>query len=395
MEWTNAIHPEDRESIAEAFLEEVLEGGFDHEFRIVRPDQTIRWIRDRGFPVGSCSGGVCRVTGIAEDITERKNWAEKLQLETQRSQLLAEITLKIRQSLQIEDILQTAVLEVKALLQVDRALLFKLKPDGSGTVIQEAVNPEWPNALERNLEDPCFREDYIEKYRQGRVGMIADIEQAELQPCHVEFLKQFEVKANLVVPILRQDELWGLLIVHQCQGPRQWEQVESELLQQLANQIGIALSQAQLLENLEELVDVRTAELTNVNRQLQQEINDRMLVEAALRQSEEQLRLTTNALPVLIAYVDHQQRYRFANKAYEDWYGRPLSDIQGSYIHDVVGEFLYEQIRGYITTALTGQEVNYELQFRRSDGQLRDVSATYIPHLGDQGEVKGFFYLGE
>ncbi len=393
MEWTHAIHPDDREAIATVFLEEVLAGGFDHVFRIVRPDQTIRWIRDRGFLVGKCSGGVCRIIGLAEDITERRQANEQLRQETQRSQLLAEITQKIRQSLQIEDILGTAVAEVQTLLHADRVLIFRLWPDGSGTVTQEAVVAGWPIILGQKILDPCFREEYIEHYRQGRIQATADIEQANFQLCYMEFLKQFGVKADLVVPILRQNELWGLLIVHHCQDPRQWEQAEIELMKQLANQMGIALSQAQLLENLEELVNIRTAELTAVNHRLQQEINERMQVEAALRQSEAQLRLTTDALPVLIAYVDEQQHYRFNNRAYEDWFGRPLAEIHGHHIRDVLGEFGYQQIQKYVIVALSGQKVSYETQVPHSDGQLRDVSVTYIPDTADNGEVKGFFAL--
>ena len=70
--WNKAIHPQDRKRVERAFLENALRGTYDEEYRVVRPDGSVRWIRDRGFPVQEASGEVYRVTGLAEDITERK-----------------------------------------------------------------------------------------------------------------------------------------------------------------------------------------------------------------------------------------------------------------------------------------------------------------------------------
>ena len=133
-------------------------------------------------------------------------------------------------------------------------------------MVQEAIIPGWPVTLGQNILDPCFQEGYQEQYRQGRVSAIADIEQADIQLCHIEFLQQFGVKANLVVPILQQEALWGLLIAHQCSAPRQWQTFELDLLGQLADQIGIALSQAQLLERETQ----QRQELVRSNEELQQ-----------------------------------------------------------------------------------------------------------------------------
>jgi light-regulated signal transduction histidine kinase (bacteriophytochrome) len=171
----------------------------------------------------------------------------ELRHQQERSQLFAEITLKLRRSLQSDEILQTAVTEVQQLLKADRVLVFRLWADGSGKVVQESVVPGYTVVLGRDIYDPCFP-GYRERYRQGRVNAITNVETADISLCHLEFLRQFEVKANLVVPVLMRDSLWGLLIAHQCSSPRQWVDSETDLLQQLANQIGIALSQAELLE---------------------------------------------------------------------------------------------------------------------------------------------------
>ncbi|NET60981.1 MAG: GAF domain-containing protein [Symploca sp. SIO2E6] len=179
---------------------------------------------------------------------ERQRVENELRRQHRRSQLFAEITLKIRQSLQLEEILHTTVTEVQKFLQADRVVVFQLRFDGSGTVVKEAVVPPSPVIQGQEIIDPCFQQEYLEQYLQGRIGAIADVEKANVQPCYLNMLQQLSVRANLVVPILQKQELWGLLIVHQCSSPRQWTSFETQLLQQIADQIGIALAQAQLLE---------------------------------------------------------------------------------------------------------------------------------------------------
>ncbi len=157
------------------------------------------------------------------------------------------ITLKIRKTLEIDRILQTSVTEVKKLLQADRVLILELMTDGSLTAQKEALIPGIPVVMGENIVDPCFTEGYIQKYRQGSISAINDIEKANIKPCHVQLLQRFHVKANLVIPIFLKDQLWGLLIAHQCTQPREWNDWETELLKSLADQIGIALTQAKLL----------------------------------------------------------------------------------------------------------------------------------------------------
>jgi len=76
--WMNAIHPEDRDRVKQAALSKQTEGEFDEEYRVVRPDGTFRWIRDRAFPIRDAAGQIYRLAGIAEDITERKRLRHQL-----------------------------------------------------------------------------------------------------------------------------------------------------------------------------------------------------------------------------------------------------------------------------------------------------------------------------
>jgi light-regulated signal transduction histidine kinase (bacteriophytochrome) len=204
--------------------------------------------------------------GVMMDMTDRKRAEAELQRQNLRSQLFANITLKIRQSLQIDEILQTSVTEVQKLLQADRVLILQLNGNGSFLAVKEAVVPGLPVILGQKITDHCFNEEYIQKYTQGRISAISDIEKAEIQPCHIEFLQKFAIKANLVVPIFRQNQLWGLLITHQCLHTRQWTNWEIGLLGQLADQIGIALAQSLILEQETK----QRQELARSNEELQQ-----------------------------------------------------------------------------------------------------------------------------
>ncbi|HEY9726459.1 MAG TPA: GAF domain-containing protein, partial [Chroococcales cyanobacterium] len=186
--------------------------------------------------------------GIGQDITERKQAEEALRQRAEREQLIASITQHIRQSLNLEEILDTTVAEVRQFLQADRVLVYRLKPDGTGSAVTEAVVSGWPTILSRTFPEEVFPHEYHQLYSQGRICAICDLEQAQVHACLLEFLQQFQVKAKLVVPILQGEELWGLLIAHQCSSPRQWQPFEIDLLKQLAAQVAIAIQQSQLYQ---------------------------------------------------------------------------------------------------------------------------------------------------
>ncbi|MDB9438848.1 response regulator [Dolichospermum lemmermannii CS-548] len=180
---------------------------------------------------------------------KRKQIEEELKQQNLRSQLLADITLKIRDSLQIDEILQTSVTEVKRLLKADRVLILELEENGNLTARKEALIPGIPVVRGEQIFDPCFVEKHAHKYAQQWITSIDDIEKANIQLCHRQLLERFHIKANLVIPIFLEDEFWGLLIAHQCTQPRHWNTWEREFLRSLADQIGIALVQAKLLES--------------------------------------------------------------------------------------------------------------------------------------------------
>ncbi len=115
--------------------------------------------------------------------------------------------------------------------------------------------------------------------------------------------------------------------------------------------------------------------------------------EAGWQGREEELRLVTNALPVPIAYINKDQQYCFNNQAYETWVGQPVNVLRGKHMQEVLGKFAYETVRPYIEQALAGQQVNFESQMLYRGGTTRYISAEYVPHINEQGEVEGFVSL--
>ncbi|MBW4663279.1 MAG: GAF domain-containing protein [Chroococcus sp. CMT-3BRIN-NPC107] len=170
---------------------------------------------------------------------------------TAAAQTFTDITLRIRRSLNLDDILKTAVREVRKAIHTERVVIYRFNPDFSGTVVAESVVPGWTQALSQTIDDPCFKEQHIKSYKSGRVRGINDIYNAGLTECHINTLEKFEVKANLVAPILKDKQLLGLLIAHHCSEPRNWQESEINLFTQLAAQIGFALDQANLLAQVE------------------------------------------------------------------------------------------------------------------------------------------------
>jgi two-component system, OmpR family, sensor histidine kinase VicK len=331
----------------------------------------------------------------------------QIQCERPQVELFAEITFKIRQSLQLSEILRTIVTEVQRVLTADRVLIYQVFADNTGKPISEAVLPAYPAILGTEFPEEVFPIEFQQLYAKGRVRAVTDVRDpaAAVADCLVEFVEQFGVKAKLIVPILHslsvqnprstppQTAIWGLLIAHQCDRPREWANFELELMQQLAAQISIALAQGELWGQLEEIVAERTAQLQAVNLSLQQEIDDRQQAETALRQSEEQLRLITNALPVLIAYIDDRQCYQFNNQAYTDWLGQSIETMHGTHMRRVWGDDCYARMQSHILAALAGEIVTYENEIQLHDGSSRSVSITYIPHRDLEERVSGFFAL--
>ena len=211
-------------------------------------------------------------TVILRDITSRVEAEDALQLQLERERVMSAMRDRIRSSLNLQEILNTTVGEVRQFLNTDRVIIYRFHPDWSGKVVVESCGNGVREILNLTILDPCFGKTHAQLYQKGRLKATADIYTEPISPCHRNLLAQFQVKANLVVPILLNEDfqsnseedwienenssvdnnqLWGLLIAHHCQGPRQWQNWETEFLRELATQVAIAIQQSTLFEQLQ------------------------------------------------------------------------------------------------------------------------------------------------
>jgi signal transduction histidine kinase len=187
--------------------------------------------------------------------------------ESQKS--LLKVISKIRASLELDTIFKVAAIEVRQLLNADRVGVFRFYPDSGyddGEFVSEDVLPEYNSALAAKIHDHCFGDRYAIHYAEGRIQAVADIYNAGLSDCHIQVLSQFQIKANLIVPLRQGKTLWGLLCIHQCSTARHWHSDEVEFVSQIAEQLGIAIQQAELLAQVMQ----QSEELSQTLRELQQ-----------------------------------------------------------------------------------------------------------------------------
>lgn len=169
----------------------------------------------------------------------------------ERQKVLLRVIAKIRESLDLGTIFTTTAVEVRQLLRADRVGVFRFYPDANwndGEFVSEDVLPEFHSALDAKIHDHCFGERHAIHYQNGRIQVVSDIYTAGLADCHVDILRRFQIRANLAVPLLQGQRLWGLLCIHQCSALRQWQPDEIEFVSHIAAHLGVALQQAEYLE---------------------------------------------------------------------------------------------------------------------------------------------------
>jgi signal transduction histidine kinase/CheY-like chemotaxis protein len=235
------------------------------------------------------------VNAITNALSEQKLQVQ-IQRQHQQQQLLARIVLKIGQSIELSQILQAAVQGCRELLDGDRVAIYQLQPDLSGTIVTEAVLPQWSSSLGQQIEEDCFDDRTshpMSKYLEGKHFSVSDIDTADLSPCYVAMLRQFQVRSLIVVPIqVREGSpsssdpiVWGLLIVHHCRAVRTWQADEQNLLHELSIQIAIAIQQAELVADLQTTLAKQQA--------IELQLRDRVL---EIEQTNRQLSVATNLL---------------------------------------------------------------------------------------------------
>ena len=241
---------------------------------------------------------------FVKDLSARALAEQELERQREREGILSDISAQIRSNKALPKILQLAVERVQEALNADRVLVYQIGYDRSGVCVAEAVDPAYPAIEGNTFPVDCIPPAYLEAYRNGRLWRADDVWAFELAECHREMLQNLQARSMIAVgirqsnktsawedsqnlseatefvahtaaeglpgnraPSLRSEiardnaaenemtrdnmALWGLLIVHQCHAPRRWTNTEEQLVQAVANQIGVAIEQTVLLQKLQ------------------------------------------------------------------------------------------------------------------------------------------------
>ncbi|MEG3843988.1 diguanylate cyclase [Microcoleus sp. herbarium14] len=341
--------------------------------------------RDQVF-ARTAEGRPKQIFGTAQDITEYKRAEDALRQQKERELLMATITGHIRQSLDLDEVLSTTVNEVRQFLIADRVTIVRFNPctgnlcaaPATGAVTVESVAPNCRPMLGETLQDFCFDEFYLEAYRHRGIRPIADICAADLPQYQIDLLAQFDVRAYLVVPLVQGEELWGLLMAHQC-SPRQWMQLEVELLSNLAAQLAIAIKQAELYQQLQaaNLKLERLATLDELTQLANRRRFDQYLEMEWRRQAREQ-----TPLSLILCDID-------SFKSYNDTYGHPGGDECLRQVAGAIGNAINRPAD--LVARYGGEEFALILPNTAIQGavlvaehvQLK-IAALQLPHAGSQ-----------
>jgi PAS domain S-box-containing protein len=281
--WNYLIHPDDKSWVLSVLNRHMQNSSspYAFDYRVRTKSGEWKWVADYGKIVArDQQGRPLRMIGTHKDVTDRKQTEAALQESAAREQAIAGVIQQMRQTLHLETIFATTTQELRRVLNCDRTLVYRFNPDWSGAVVAESVGSGWVSVIEtlinrvasfasQTLEfDRCIikqwdsreaetRDAYIQQtqggvYRQKGVHTsVSDIHQANFDPCYVQFLETFQVRAYLIVPIFSNQKLWGLLASYQNSGSREWRKSEIQVASQIVTQLGIAIQQAELFAQIQ------------------------------------------------------------------------------------------------------------------------------------------------
>lgn len=222
---------------------------YDNQYR--NPNGEMRWMQWTDRMLFDDQGQFVEYQSTGRDITEHKRAEMQLQQQVERDRLLGAIALSIHRSLDLNEILNLTVVEVRQFLQTDRVLIYRFDEAYSGVLVADSVAEEWTLEHAMDFHQVWYRDSQA-VYERGLTAIVHDIDREGLPDDYLRFMRRLKVKAKLVVPISQGNQIWGVLAVHQCSACRYWQSFEVEFLEQLVTQVAIAIQQAQLFSQVQQ-----------------------------------------------------------------------------------------------------------------------------------------------
>ena len=189
----------------------------------------------------------------AQRVTDCLHLQKQLKQQSQWQDYLSHSSDSIRSVTNEEDILSMAVEEPRRVLNCDRVVFYRFDRDHQATVVAESVARECETILGSNVDDAYFETVYHQRYNKDRICIIDDLDRANLPSYYQKQLHQIGVKALIAAPIIHQNQLYGLLLAHQCSQASGWQETEIKWFTQVGKEIGYALDNARLMNQVKNL----------------------------------------------------------------------------------------------------------------------------------------------
>ncbi|NER36186.1 MAG: PAS domain S-box protein [Oscillatoria sp. SIO1A7] len=362
-------HPEDF-AVEVRLIESLLEEGLKRQSlrkRYLRRNGSILATEISMSLVGEESEEGYLMTFV-KDLSDRALAERELEQQREREGILNEISAQIRSNQALPKILQLAVERVQQALNADRVLGYQIRCDRSGICVAEAVDPAYPATEGNVFPVDCIPSAYLDAYRNGRLWRADDVWASDLAQCHREMLSDLDARSIIAVGIRYTNKgsagedsiaLWGLLVIHHCHAPRRWTKIEEQLVQAVADRIGIAIEQTRLAQQ-----------------------------EHSSRANAEYLRSFIEQSNEVFAEYDSELRYLSINSAGALLLQLPPAQIIGKTNRELLGENAADSLESLIRQVFTSGEtvrVTNEISFA---DRTRTFDSVYAPITDAAGRVR-------
>ena len=346
------IHPDDREPTRQAIARSIAEHtSYDVHYRTVHADTGAEtWVRAIGRTFYGPDGTPRRFDGVTLDVTAQRA------IEA-RQRFLADLAAATQSLTEPSDVIAVSARRLAEFLAVDRCAYAEV--ENESTYVITGDHTHGVASIVGRWEVAAFGAEHLRAMRADEPYVVTDAESDPrvLAP-DLEAYRATDIRAVICVPLHKEGHFTAAMAVHQ-RGPRAWSTDDVELVRTVVGRCWEALERARAARRL--------------------------------RESEEQLRLISDEAPALIAFVDADQRYRFVSRLYEEWFQRPVREMEGKHVREVVGEEAYAGLRAFVERGLAGERFEFEAHAAYPTGR-RHIHASFVPRFeGDR--VVGYLSL--